>query len=167
MGRSALGDGWRRVWAGALGALLLTTAACGSPTSAPTDPEDEGAGAETAADGGGADVGAETATGTDEEAAEENASGEGAFDLDAFCAAAAPTQQAVDREFIGSDEHVAQLEALREVAPEELVEPVRVLRDHFDTDVHPSDPDSQDFKNFPTAIQETATQVQDEIAEYC
>ena len=89
------------------------------------------------------------------------------FDLAAFCEAAAPMLVPVEREFIGSDEHVAQFTALAEVAPEELEDVIASLEAHYDTAVSPADPDSQDFKNFPAPIQEDALALDSEVRERC
>lgn len=89
------------------------------------------------------------------------------FDLAAFCEAAAPMLVPVEREFIGSDEHVAQFTALGEVAPEELEDVIDSLEAHYGTAVSPSDPDSQDFKNFPASIQDDALALDAEVRERC
>lgn len=89
------------------------------------------------------------------------------FDLAAFCEAAAPMLVPVEREFIGSEEHVAQFTALAKVAPEELEDVIASLEAHYDTAVRPADPDSQDFKNFPASIQEDALALDAEVRERC
>jgi len=93
-------------------------------------------------------------------------------DVDAFCATAAPALQVVDREVIGSAEHVEMLEAVSTSAAEDLGDDdlaadVADLAEHYATDVSPADPESQNFDAFPTRVQELALDVQESVTDLC
>ena len=81
------------------------------------------------------------------------ASAAAGFDVELFCERAAPMMVVVPREFVGSDEHVQLFTALSEVAPEDLVELVEGLEDFYRTSVSPLNPESQNWVNFPSAVQ--------------
>lgn len=89
------------------------------------------------------------------------------FDLDAFCDAVQPLIVPVPREYVGSAEHVADFDAVIEVAPNDLVEDITTLRDHFEFDVHVSDPESQNFENFSQEVQEVALVVDGAFRQMC
>ncbi|MGY6501865.1 MAG: hypothetical protein ACXIVQ_13370 [Acidimicrobiales bacterium] len=84
-----------------------------------------------------------------------------------LCAVAAPLLVVVPREHVGSDGHVAELEALLAVAPEEIVDDVAVMVDHYRDAVSPAVPASQDFVNFPPVVQDTAVRVQGFLTDRC
>lgn len=84
-----------------------------------------------------------------------------------FCDAAAPMLVVVPRDFIGTAEHVAQFDTLAAVAPEDLLPDIQLLRRHYDADVTPADPASQDFDNFPGSVQEAALRLSGELADRC
>ncbi|GAA4728247.1 hypothetical protein GCM10023216_19420 [Isoptericola chiayiensis] len=93
-------------------------------------------------------------------------------DVDAFCATAAPALRVVDREVIGSTEHVEMLEAVSTSAAEDLGDDdlaadVADLAEHYAADVSPADPESQNFDAFPTRVQELALDVQESVTDLC
>ncbi|MCB2413271.1 hypothetical protein LGT39_10495 [Demequina sp. TTPB684] len=88
-------------------------------------------------------------------------------DLDAFCELGLQMLLLVEQEFVGSDEHVAQFTALGEVAPDDLVEHIANLEEHYDVAVSPSDPDSQKYENFPASIQGDANELVTAIETRC
>jgi hypothetical protein len=88
-------------------------------------------------------------------------------DLAAFCELGTPMLIPVEREHVGSEAHVAQFAALGEVAPEDLVEVIANLEQHYDVAVSPSDPDSQNYENFPPGIQDDARVLVEAIEERC
>lgn len=112
-----------------------------------------------------ADPSGATPSGEDADAAE--TVGVPGFDRDRFCEVAAETQQVVERPFVGSDAHIALFDDLIAVAPEDLLDELVVLRDHFDLDVDPANPASQDFPNFSPAVQDTIMSVQGYISDRC
>jgi hypothetical protein len=89
------------------------------------------------------------------------------FDLAAFCDAVQPLIVPVPREYVGSADHVEDFDAVIAVAPDDLVESITIVRDHFEFDVHVSDPESQNFVNFPQDIQDTALEVDGAFREMC
>lgn len=73
----------------------------------------------------------------------------------------------VDRAFIGSDEHVQLWDFVAEVAPADLQEAIEIMGDHYEFEVDPAVPDSQDFPNFPPHIQDTALALSEDIQDRC
>ncbi|WP_278234620.1 hypothetical protein [Isoptericola sp. AK164] len=164
-----------RVATGSRVALLLLlaglTAGCGAddgaePTTDPTATDDAAAAeAPAAATDAEPDGDAGSADGTPDD-------GAGETDADAFCATAAPALQVVDREIIGSAEHVEMLESVAVSARDDLgdgdlADDVADLADHYATSVSPADPASQDFDSFPAGVQDTALDVQEQISALC
>lgn len=90
--------------------------------------------------------------------------GDGADD---FCDHTDTLLGQVPREYVGSDEHVAMLNGLGDIAPERYQDDLYRLADFFDTQVSPSNPDSQNFVNFPADIQELALGLDQGIREEC
>ena len=91
----------------------------------------------------------------------------GGVDLDKFCERGLELLEPVPRPFIGTADHVAQFTALREVAPEELVDKIALMEAHYDTAVDPGNPESQNFDNFPQPVQDAAVYLTDEINARC
>lgn len=89
------------------------------------------------------------------------------WDREAFCSVAAPLRVAVDREFVGSDAHVQQLSDLADVAPHDLMDVIETMTDHYEANVSPADPESQNFDNFPAHIQRAALELDSSIQELC
>lgn len=92
---------------------------------------------------------------------------EAAISDEDLCAIVAPLLVARPRPYIGSDEHVAELWALRDVVTGELADDLDAMIDHYTNRVDPADPPSQDFVNFPADVQEIALRVQDELTTLC
>lgn len=86
-----------------------------------------------------------------------------------FCTLALPSlTDEVDASYVGSDEHVRWFDDVLAVAPDEMVEDLRAVRDFFDRHVdHSADPDSVLIQNFPTDVQEQAARIQAQIAQLC
>ena len=89
------------------------------------------------------------------------------FDAGPLCEAAEPLLVAVPREFVGTTEHLRLFTDIIAVAPADLVTELTTLRTHFDLAVDPDDPASQDFVNFPPAVQEAALFVDQELRARC
>lgn len=145
---------FRTALAAVIGAVVLAGCSVGGPS---VDPANDPAPAALEQD---------DAAGDQNDSADEVVTGD-EYDLAAFCAQAGPMMVPVEREYIGSDEHVEDFRALRAVAPENLDAAIALLIGHYDFDVSPSDPDSQDFENFPADVQEAALLLGDEINARC
>lgn len=139
-----------------IGAVVLAGCSLGGPTVDPANDPAPPAVEDDSVDADQGEAGDQDAVVDDDE-----------FDLAAYCARATPMTVPVEREFVGTDEHVQMFRDLRAVAPEELDAAIALLIDHYDLDVSPSDPDSQDYENFPADVQEAAQLLGDDIAARC
>lgn len=101
------------------------------------------------------------------EAASPSTTEAGAPDAGDRCALAAPLLIARERPYIGSAEHVGELQALRDVTTGEEADDLDVLIAHYTHDVDPSRPSSQDVENFPADVQATALRVQERLTTTC
>lgn len=149
-------------------ALIMGVSACGG--DAVDDAADQAAStvATSAPVDDGAPVTDSTPAGVGDEAPADDASPAPSGDpLDVFCERAAVLRVPVERPFVGSAEHVEMWDDIAEVAPADLREDIETMSDHFEFDVDPSDPDSQDFVNFPAHIQDTALALDEDISERC
>lgn len=146
---------------------LLSVAVLGlaaaSMTGCSGSPVTEG----TTAGGGPATTAPADATTTSAPASTTEAADSTAASIDDFCALALPFLRPVERAYVGSDEQVADLEALGEVAPDDLVDLIADITRFYDESVSPANPDSQDFVNFPSAMQDKTMRLQNEIPERC
>ena len=87
--------------------------------------------------------------------------------LDAFCAAAPRPDEEVPESYVGSEEQVADLRALADIAPDAIADDVTVIADHFETEVDPADPDSQLTETFPDDVTASIDAVTTYVAETC
>lgn len=148
-----------------IAAVALALGACSTTTGGPTaeDPASAVSGRE-AATGTGTASGGGAAAGADEPSE--------VPDLASFCTIAQPATVPVAREAVGSAEHVALLDSVADAARTELGDEslgalLSALADYFETSVNPTDPRSQNFENFPSAVQEDALQVQASLDDLC
>lgn len=84
-----------------------------------------------------------------------------------FCDAAPDPSADVAESYVGSAEQVDDLQRLREVAPDELLDDLDVIISHFEGVVDPADPDSQLTENFPDEVNEATRRVVAFTEEHC
>lgn len=85
----------------------------------------------------------------------------------AFCDEAPDPAAEVAESYVGSAEHAADLQRLRDVSPDELVEDLDLIIAHFNDRVDPADPDSQLTENFPAVVNEATGRVVAFTEEHC
>lgn len=85
----------------------------------------------------------------------------------AFCDAAPDLSAEVADGYVGSEEHVEDLQAMRDAAPEELHDDLDAIVTFFDEEVDPEDSESQMIGNFPDEINEATGRVGASIEELC
>ncbi len=157
-----------RVAVAVLMAMALALGACGSDDdSASPSTTDAPVAPEAAADDEPSSPDTDTGDPDSDTDGDPDTGSTNGADMDAFCEVAAETTVVVAREFVGSDAHVEVFDRLIAVAPDEAVDDLQTMRDHFENDVDPAVPSSQDFENFAPDIQAAATRAQDYIAANC
>jgi hypothetical protein len=88
--------------------------------------------------------------------------------LSAFCARAASLAGERPEAYVGSAEHVRDVEGLAAVAPVEIRPELEILRDFLaDGGVDPANPDSNLTENWPARIQAAVSKVTEYIAAHC
>lgn len=85
----------------------------------------------------------------------------------AFCERAPRPGDREPAEYVGSDEHVADLTELARIAPEDIAGDVALVREHFDTSVDPEDPESQLTENFPPHVREAIERIEAFVRTEC
>jgi hypothetical protein len=88
--------------------------------------------------------------------------------LSAFCTRAAALAGERPEAYVGSAEHVRDVEGLAAVAPVEIRAEIGVLRDFLaNGGVDPANPDSNLTENWPARIQAAVSKITDYIAAHC
>lgn len=85
----------------------------------------------------------------------------------AFCDEAPDPSAEVAESYVGSAEHVDDLQRLRGVSPDELLDDLDAIISHFKDGVDPADPDSQLMENFPDEVNEATRRVVAFTEEHC
>jgi hypothetical protein len=87
---------------------------------------------------------------------------------EAFCAEMERLQVEQPEEYVGSPEHLEDIEGLLEVSPAEVRDDVETYRDFIAAGgVDPEDPDSNLTENWPPEVQEAVSAVVDYSSERC
>ncbi|PKQ25393.1 MAG: hypothetical protein CVT64_10355 [Actinobacteria bacterium HGW-Actinobacteria-4] len=84
-----------------------------------------------------------------------------------YCVVVAPFLQPVERAYVGSDQHVADIAELKELSEPALAEALELLERHYDEAVDPANPDSQNFPSFPEDVKAAALFVDSELRALC
>lgn len=85
----------------------------------------------------------------------------------AFCDEVGDPSAEVAESYVGSEEHVEDLQRLRDVSPDELVDDLDAIISYFEDEVDPADPDSQLIENFPDEVVEATGRVTAFTEENC
>lgn len=141
----------------AVAAAMLLLAGCGSD-------DDRTANDDTASVDDGA---VDSETGETEGALAADDTEPGSGDFAEFCENAPGPGEEVPQEYVGSDEHVADLRALRDQAPEEVVDDLDLIIGYFEDSVDPSDPESQMSDTFPDEVDDATGRMVAFILENC
>lgn len=87
--------------------------------------------------------------------------------LGAFCAQVPARDEEVAESYVGSEQHVADLGSLIEVAPDEVRQPLVAFRDFVEAEVDPARPDSQLVANWPARIGAAVQEITQFVATTC
>ena len=85
----------------------------------------------------------------------------------AFCDEAPDPSAEVAESYVGSAEHLDDLQRLRAVSPDEVLDDLDAIISHFEDEVDPADPDSQLMENFPDEVNEATRRVVAFTEEHC
>ena len=88
-------------------------------------------------------------------------------ELAEFCRLQVEMDQRAGPDWIGSDEHVAHLDELAELAPAEIRTEVTLIRDHIDAEVSPDDPESRDISTYPSEVRDAIEAADAHAVEVC
>ena len=90
-----------------------------------------------------------------------------AGDAEAFCAEMARLDVETPESYVGSDEHVADVEALIEVAPDAVRPAVERYRDFLASGQVTDDPDTKQADGWPADVQADIAEIQDFRTSAC
>ncbi len=88
-------------------------------------------------------------------------------DLTDFCAHAPDADDEVSAEYVGSTDHVDDMQELADAAPAELGGEFDLIVRYFDDAVDPAEPESQMVENFPDEVNAAVDRVVEFIDQNC